>query len=242
MNMLIRFLAWSIALSLVALPLVAVTNGWLAADRWPIQRLQLTAEFQRVNADQIRSAVAPHLGRGYFALDLPAVHAAAASLPWAAEVEVRKRWPDVLEIRLVEHRAVARWGEDRLVSDRGGLFAAPGGEVVQGLPELAGPDDRLDEVLAFHAAASRVLAASGLGLQGVRLSQRGSWSLVLGDGGRVMLGRSDTLPRLRRLARHLPALLAADGRPLERADLRYSNGFALRWQDPAAPAAPRKDA
>ncbi len=242
MNALIRLLAWTIAIALVALPLVAVLNGWLAADRWPIQRLQLSAEFSRVSADQVSSAVAPHLQSGFFAIDMPAIRAAVAALPWVAEVEVRKRWPDVLEIRLIEHRPVARWGEDRLVSDRGELFAAPGSDHLQGLPEMVGPDARLDEVLAFDGAARRALEGTGIGLRGVRLSQRGSWSLRLSDGARVLLGRTDTSARLARLARHLPTLLASEGRPLERADLRYSNGFAVRWLEPAAPATTRKDA
>lgn len=241
MNALIRLLAWSIAVALVVLPLVAVLNGWLAADRWPIQRLQVTAEFQRVSAEQVSSAVAAPLLSGFFALDTEQVHRAVMNLPWVAEVEVRKRWPDVLELRIVEHRAVARWGENRLVSDRGELFAAPGADVMQGLPELFGPEDRLAEVLAFDRNARSALAGSGAELLGVRLSTRGSWSLTLAGGTRVLLGRSDTASRLARLAQHLPNLVSSEGQPLQRADLRYSNGFAVRWQPPAANATPRKE-
>ncbi len=238
MSFVTRLLAWSIALVLVGLPLVAVLNGWLAADRWPIQRLQLSAEFQRVSSEQIQSAITPQVTPGFFALDIEAVHTALMGLPWVAEVEVRKRWPDVLEVRVVEHRAVARWGEQQLVSDRGELFAAPGSDRVQGLPELAGPDARLDEVMSFDQLARDALQGSGIDLRGVRLSQRGSWTLTLASGARVLLGRTDAGSRLARLARYLPALLGSEGRPLERADLRYSNGFALRWQAPVAPVPP----
>ena len=45
--------------------------------------------------------------------------------------------------------------------------------------------------------------------------------------------------RLARFARMLPQLRANEARLLERADLRYTNGFAIVWKDaPAAPAAP----
>lgn len=236
MNALVRALAWLIALTLVALPVVAVVNGWFASDRWPIQRLQLTAEFQRVSAEQVRGAVATHLAPGFFAVDLSAVRAAVAALPWVAEVEVRKRWPDVLDVRLVEHRAVARWQGDRLVSERGDLFVAPGAEAMQGLPELTGPDQRVAEVLAFHASALEALGGSGIVPRGAGVSARGSWTLTLEDGARVMLGRSDVPVRLQRLARHLPAVLAAQPVGPERIDFRYSNGFALRWREPAAAA------
>src|SRR5690606_29238321 len=34
-----RVLAWGIAVTLVALPIVGVLNGWFAADRWPVRQL-----------------------------------------------------------------------------------------------------------------------------------------------------------------------------------------------------------
>lgn len=233
MTMLVRLLAWSIALALVALPLIAVLNGWLAADRWPIEKLRLTAEYQRVSAEQVRAAAAPHLlHQGFFAVDLEAVREAVAAVPWVAKVEVRKQWPDVVVIDVREHQAIARWTGDRLVSADGGLFAAPGGVSLQGLPELEGPDERIADVLAMNEKITPLLQAQGLALHGLKLSARGSWSLTLGGGAKVMIGRGDPLPRMQRFARLLPPLLAGEGRPLVRADLRYANGFALTWQDP----------
>jgi len=61
---------------------------------------------------------------------------------------------------------------------------------------------------------------------------------VLDDGPEVIVGRSDARPRLGRFARLLPQLMAQPQRLLRRADLRYTNGFALQWADaPAAAAA-----
>ena len=231
MNSAIRLLAWAFALLLVALPLVAVVNGWVAADHWPIQRLRLTAEYERVNAEQVRAAVAPQLGRGFFAIDLAQVRTAIAALPWVEQVEVRKRWPDLIEVTLREHRPYARWGRDRLLSDRGALFSATGQEALQGLPELAGPDARVAEVVALYAQAQKIFAGTGLSVVGVRLSARGSWRLALGNGAQVVVGRADPEPRLQRLVRVLPQLLSGAAQPFERIDLRYTNGFAVRWAE-----------
>ena len=235
MNGVIRFLAWMLALAVVTMPVVAVLNGWIAADHWPIQRLRLTAEYERVSAEQVRSAVAPQLGRGFFALDLAEVRRAVATLPWVEQVEVRKRWPDLIEVSLREHRAYARWGQDRLLSDRGALFTASGLEQLQGLPLLEGPDAQVTEVVAFYAAAQRAFTGTGLGVNGVRLSARGSWSVSLGNGARVVIGRADPEPRLQRLVRVLPQLLSGEARGFERIDLRYTNGFAVHWLPPPDP-------
>jgi cell division protein FtsQ len=57
----------------------------------------------------------------------------------------------------------------------------------------------------------------------------------------VLVGRHDADARVARFARLAPRLLARAGRPPLRADLRYTNGFALAWAD-AAPVNPEGDA
>ena len=154
------------------------------------------------------------------------------------QAEVRKRWPDVIEVSLREHRVFARWGDDRLLSDEGELFTAPGAEQLQGLPHLDGPDARVADVIALHASATRLLGAVDLAVSGVRLSARGSWTLTLADGARAVIGRADPAPRLERLVRVFPRLRSIDTRDFERIDLRYTNGFAVRWAPASAPTAP----
>src|SRR5471032_3559501 len=101
-GVLLKLLAWMIALVLVALPVVGVLNGWFAVDRWPVRYLQVEAEYNHVSAEQIRAAAATHLGTGFFALKLEEVRAAVAALPWVESVEARKRWPETLELRVRE--------------------------------------------------------------------------------------------------------------------------------------------
>ncbi len=235
MNGWVRLAAWLLALAVVALPVVAVLGGWLAPERWPIRHMQVTAEYQRVHAEQIRAAVAMHIGRGYFDTDPVELRATLAQLPWVQQAEVRKRWPDRLDILIVEHRPRAQWGKDRLLSDEGELFSLPRDQMLHGLPLFEGPDDRTADLVAFHERASQQLAPLGLGVAGVRLSARGSWSLSLTDGARIVVGRSATPEaRLARLVRVLPKVLASEARPFRRIDLRYTNGFAIAWGEQVA--------
>src|SRR5690606_12802792 len=140
--------------------------------------------------------------------------------------EVRKHWPDVLEVRISEHRPFARWGGDRLLSEQGRLFPAQGIEVPPGLPLLDGPESRVAEVVALYNQARERLANAG-GVRGVTLDRRGSWSIALADGTEVVLGRDDPEARLQRFAPLLPRLVAQHpGQRLARADLRYTNGFS----------------
>lgn len=229
MNAALRILAWLLALALVALPVVAVVNGWIGAERWPLSRLRVQGEFDRVDAVQLREAVLPHARRGFFAVRLDEAKQAVEKLAWVERAEVRKRWPDVLEIRVTEHKPFARWGEDRLLSEHGRLFPMPKELAGLRLPRLGGPDSQVQEVTALYNESRQLFAPMGLDVVALAMDARGSWSLQLDNGMQVVVGRTDARPRLGRFARMLPQLLAAQEQPLLRADLRYTNGFALSW-------------
>jgi cell division protein FtsQ len=236
----LQLLAWAVALTLVALPVVGMLNGWFAVERWPVRYLKVEAEYNHVSAEQIRAAVESRLGAGFFAVRLDEVRAAVAALPWVESAEVRKQWPDTLLVYVRERQPFARWGEDRLIDRNGNLFRVPGGEALQGLPELAGPDDALARVVDFYTATLPRFSGSGLVLTGVSLSERGSWTLTLEGGARILLGRDDVERRLARFLAVYPQLAASHGGAFQHADLRYSNGFAVSWSAPA-PSAPVPD-
>jgi len=232
-----KLVAWGIALTLVALPILGVLNGWFAGDRWPVTRLDVSARFDHVSAEQIRAAAQPLLGKGFFALDLDDVRAAVAKLPWVERAEVRKRWPDVLEVTVYEHRPFARWSGGLLLSEQGRLFPANGIDVPKGLPQLGGPEARVSEVVELYNESRAMFAPIGLEVRVVELDPRGSWTLGLDNGARIVVGRSEARARLSRFVRLLPQLLTQQAQVLKLADLRYTNGFALTWAPVPAPAA-----
>ncbi len=233
MNAVLRIAAWILAIALVTMPVVAVLNGWIAGSRWPMRHLAVTGEFGQVSEMQVRAAVMPYVGNGFFAVDLGRLRNQLAALPWVKHVEVRKRWPDRLEVSLSEYRPLAHWGAGRMLSEHGELFPAPEG-VQANMPHFLAPDARTSEMMAFYSQAKPLFLGTGQSVDTVVLSARGSWNLVLSDGTRIEVGRGDPQTRLQRFARMLPRINNKDGRVIERADLRYTNGFALSWRD--APA------
>ncbi len=237
MNALLRIVAWTLAVALVLLPVVALVNGWIGGERWPLRTLRVTDGLQRVDAEKLRTTVLPYARPGFFAVRLEDAQAAVAKLPWVERAEVRKRWPDILEVHVIEHKPFALWGTDRLLSERGHLFPAKGITVPTGLPRLDGPDARVADVVALYNESRVLFASSGNDVHEVALDRRGSWSLTLDNGTEVVVGRSDARPRLARFARLLPQLLSQQQRPLRRADLRYTNGFALGWATSTPPRA-----
>jgi cell division protein FtsQ len=240
----LRIAAWTLALALVVLPVAAVVNGWIGAQRWPLRTLRVEGRLERVDPAQLQKTLLPYARRGFFAVRLGDAQAAVARLPWVDHAEVRKRWPDVLEVRVVEHRPFARWGDARLLSEDGRLFAAKGVSVPRALPMLDGPPGHEAEVMALYGESRDLFAGAGLDVRTLALDRRGSWSLQLSNGIDVLIGSREAHSRMARFARLLPQVLAQrGGAVLRRADLRYTNGFALTWGDAsAAPASAQAQA
>ncbi|NHF65248.1 cell division protein FtsQ/DivIB [Xanthomonas hortorum] len=249
MNATLRILAWLIAVTLVALPVVAVLNGWVGAERWPLARLRVSGDFKRVPAEELRAVVLPYARSGFFAVKLQNAQDAIARLPWVESAQVRKRWPDVLEVRVTEHKPFARWGTDRMLSEQGRLFRTPPLLKDFKLPQLGGPDSKTQDVVALYNESRALFAPTGLDVERLEMDARGSWSLGLSNGVQIVIGRDDARARLQRFARVLPQL-ADPQRPIARADLRYTNGFTVERRmengesgmdkkpKPASPAAP----
>src|SRR3546814_13097571 len=94
----------------------------------------------------------------FFAIRLDQAQAAVDKLPRVDQAEVRKHWPDVVEVRIVEHRPFARWGDDQLLSEDGDLFPVADAEVPARLPrfDVAAPSARTAGVVELYHPASRI--------------------------------------------------------------------------------------
>src|SRR5690606_32200581 len=147
----------------------AVLKGWIGADRWPLTTLRATGQFDRVDDARLREALLPYARQGFFAVDLDGARDAVAALPWVEHAEVRKRWPAVLEVSLVEPVPVARWGDDRVLPVQGVLSQAAGEPVPAAVPLLHGADGRAGEVVELFNRVGALFESVGLDVRALDL-------------------------------------------------------------------------
>lgn len=198
---------------------------------WTVKWIEVQGPFERVSIEQIRAAAIPALGQTFVATDLGAVKRHVESLPWIRSAGVRRKWPDILQIRVLEHEPVARWGERQLLSDLGEVFAIEGNLVMQGLPVLNGPEGSVHEVQDVFGQIVSLLAESNVMVRELTLSARGSWSLQLDNGVGIVMGSSEPLRRLERFMDAESLIQGSESRQMRSVDLRYPNGFSIRWAD-----------
>ncbi len=215
--------------TIAAIGLGWVYKGMVTRDQWPIRWLEIDGEFDRVSAEQVRAGVSQFVGGSYFTVNLSDVREAAYRQPWVARVLVQKRWPDTVTVHVSEFEPVAHWTRGRLVSLEGEVFTVPGADEIQGLPWLDGTDVQQSEVFSSWQSFNRILIPTGLEIEQLKLDQRGAWYLELNNGTKVDVGRERAVERLTRMVESW-SLLTKDVavRPLG-IDLRYTNGFAVRW-------------
>jgi len=223
---------------------------------FPIRSIQLDGDLARNSVPTIRANAAPRLAGNFFSVDLQASRAAFESVPWVRRAVVRRIWPDVLAVRLEEHRAAALWegpvperSADQLVNAQGEVFEANVGDVEdERLPGLAGPEGSAARMLALYQRVQPAFARLALNVERLHLSGRGSWRAELDSGASVELGRGsedEIVARTERFVRTLAQVTARWQQPLEYADLRHADGYAVRLRGvsttspPANGTAPR---
>lgn len=206
---------------------------WVQQQTGDVLTLQVEGRLRYVLPGDVQVVAKPHLQAGFFDLDIRAVHAAVLELPWVERVEVRRRWPSGVIVRIWERQPLARWGERSLISTRGELFMPARGTLPAGLPELTGPDGTERLLLESLVHFSDVLAPAGLKVAAIAIDARGAWGVKLDIGLAMRLGRGQIEERLRRFADTVVPTLGDRIEQVAYVDLRYGNGFAVRWREPA---------
>lgn len=221
--------------AVLALIVYAGSRVLVQSTAFSLRTVVIGGELRHVTRGEIVAALQGRVTGTIFTVDLEAVRALFESVPWVRRAEIRRGWPDRLEVRIEEHVALARWrqgNEQRLVNTHGELFS---GRVDAPLPVLSGPAGSEGDVARRYAAFRELLAPLALEPGQVALNSRFAWQLRLSNGLTVQLGRDSDKDRVEeRLAKFVsvyPQTLGNSARRPDYVDLRYPNGFALRAPD-----------
>lgn len=230
--------AANLVFAVAAIALLVAVVLWLA--RLPvfgIRSVRLDGDLARNSVSTVRANALPRLAGGFFTLDLGVARAAFESVPWVRRAVVQRRWPNRLAVRLEEHQPAALWtstdGSDKLVNTFGEVFDANLGDVEdEALPTFTGPEGSSARLLAMYQRLLPLLQRlDEAGIEELALSARGSWRVELDTGATLELGRgeeAEVLARTERFVRTVAQVTGRYQRPLQYADLRHTDGYAVK--------------
>ena len=233
---------------LVALGLLVLALSWAARlPAFAIRSIRVEGDVARNSASTIRANALPKLAGSFFTMDLQQAQRAFESVPWVRQAVVRREWPNRLTVKLEEYRPVAQWGSgddaSKLVSAFGEVFDANLGDVEDDhLPTLQGPEGSAPQMLAMLGRLAPVAERLDARIETLALSARGSWRVQFDTGAEIELGRGsedEVIARTERFASTLTQVVSRYQRPLEYADLRHNEGYALRLKGIATVTVPQ---
>lgn len=192
---------------------------------FPLREVRVSGQIAHTTREQVDAIVRQQLRGNFFTLDLERTRLVFEKLPWVRKANLRRAWPDRLEVSVEEHVALARWRDIGLVNTYGEVFEAASNAR---LPVFHGPEGAAVEMADQYRMFRTALAAIGREPVEVRLSDRRAWELRLSDGFLLELGRQDMNARLARYVSGYARAVAQLRPGTYRVDLRYPNGFAVR--------------
>lgn len=226
--------------ALAVLGAVVMLAMWLARQpMFTLKAIRVDGDVARNSEATIRANAAPKLAGNFFTLDLQAGQRAFESVPWVRHAVVQRIWPNRLAVHLEEHRAAAIWTDagdkdegEKLVNTHGEVFEANLGDVEDDeLPTLSGPPGSSAQMLDVLGRLAPLYARIGRQIETLSQTGRGSWRAELDNGARIELGRGTPEELLERSERFVGTVAPISGRyqrPVEYADLRHHDGYALR--------------
>lgn len=207
--------------------LVAYAIVWLTVHLpvFALRHIEITGAAHHITRAQVEAIVRNEMKGTFFTLDLPHLRHSFERLPWVREVKLRRHWPDRLEVSVIAHVPLARWGKTALVNTHGEIFqAAYDGK----LPTFVGPAGTEKEIAIQYDFFRRNLAAIGTTPVMVQVTPRRAWQVRLEGGPTLELGREDVEARLTRYVQVHERTVGALKRRVDYVDLRYASGFAVR--------------
>jgi cell division protein FtsQ len=206
------------------------------ADR-PIARISVEGDLRYISQQAVQQRIAPFISASFFSVDLLAMRKELEQMPWIANAEVRRVWPDQVLVRLEEQLPIARWGDEALLNNQGDAFAPKELDHYQNLPQLYGPKRAQQQVMQQYQVFSQMLRPMGFSIARLELRERGSWFLTTNQGIELLLGRDHLVEKIRRFSAIYDKALKEQQTNIARIDLRYANGLAVAWREPVAPTA-----
>jgi cell division protein FtsQ len=209
--------------------LAAALQAYVTLQSIPVQYITVTGELENTQTGVIQDMIQPALVGGFLHADLQRIRAQLEELPWIYQATVQRRWPNALEIHVVEQLPIARWGDSGFLNHEGEVFQSDSSQDWQALPRLQGPEGGAKTLVAGYQRLVEILAPLHLSVAQLTVDERGQVEVVLAGGMQLLLGGEDFLERMHRFVALYRSELAARAAEVERVDLRYQTGVAVAF-------------
>jgi cell division protein FtsQ len=226
-------LRWGRKVLVIIAIIASLYCGWLKIsnpDTFPIRSVKIIGATTHVNHQILRNTITAYLTRGMLWLPVQDLENALNQLPWIENATLSRKWPDEIFIRITEQTPVAHWNNTQLLNSEGSVFTPDTSTAMPYLPSLYGPNNLQNTVWKGYQSINSILNTAGLKITAAAMTPRQVWEVYLQDGTHLILGREDALNRLKQFVSVYPKI-TPQANNIQYVDLRYSDGFAIKWKN-----------
>jgi cell division protein FtsQ len=199
-------------------------------DSFPIRYVRVTGTFQYLLKSDVKKVTGVAVQESFLTVDIVAIRKTVEGLPWVDSATVSRVWPDTVDIHVVEQSAVAYWGHDELLNNRGELFKPATLAGMNELPILIGPIEAHHRVFDLLGQVQINVEETDLALTTLVVSPQYAVSAVFENGLKVQLGSEKPIERLNRFIGVYDRMKSNANGLIQRVDMRYHNGFSVAWK------------
>ena len=165
-----------------------------------------------------------------YLLDDKSLEKEIENIPWIHSASMTHVWPDKLVVKIFEQQPVAFWGENEMLAENGEIIKAVLDDKKGSLPMLYSPDGKGRNMATGFLKIREMMKGFPVKLVEFKEDARGSWKIKLENGMTLKIGREHQEKRLKRFMVAYNESLKEVINKVSEVDLRYTNGFAVKWK------------
>jgi len=228
------FSSLSTVLLLAVLALVIYGAGLLykQIDK-PLTNVMIGGNFTFLETAELSELVVKEIDGGFLSTDLSRLGDVLREHPWVDEVSVRREWPSILKVEVIEEVPIARWGEKGFLNRLGEELLIENNSHLGALPVLRADFGSSRDMMENYQLMAELLIPTGLKIAELKRDSLGVWFIDTATGVRLVSGRDQVSEKIRRFTTVWAAGLSQQLKHIKTIDLRYPNGLAVAWKDGA---------
>src|SRR5690606_38898396 len=200
----------------------------------PLSQVSVEGEFRYVGKERTMELISAELDGDFLQLDLMRLKSALEADPWVEYAALGRRWPDILLVKIIEQKPIARWGEHGFMNQRGEIIHVDSTTALMELPRLDGDETDARKIMQQYQDLAQLLRSRGLEILALSSDKKRSWRVTLKGGVEIAIGRDQVMEKMRRFITVYDHHLKELWTDIKSIDVRYTNGIAVQWQAESA--------
>lgn len=213
----------------------------MKSDYFTIKYVELSSNLEESKSASVQRSIWRNVSGNFLTVDLDRIELRLEAMPGVYSSNIRRIWPDTLVATIVETNTIAEYkATDKYYSDNKSIFVnLPPSQYLSTVPILESTKRDQEIMLQIFVKSLPILQEAGLEPLKLSINSSGKWSLNLRDKNyqasdfEVVIGQDNILKKISRLASSYDLKLRSKAAMIQRVDMRYESGFAIRWRDNA---------